>query len=50
MCIEQKLDVCLVFDSNFDEDTVMENELILIQSVLPVLLQDIITQTEINKE
>lgn len=50
MCIEQKLDVCFVFDSNFDEDTIMENELVLIQSVLPELLQDILIQVEMNKE
>jgi hypothetical protein len=50
MRIEQKLDVCLVFDSNFDEDTIMKNELVLIQSVLPELMQDIMIQADIDKE
>ncbi|MCP5245556.1 MAG: hypothetical protein H6937_06240 [Burkholderiales bacterium] len=50
MSIEHDLDVSLTFDSNYDEDTIMENELVLIQSILPELLQDIMIQTEINKE
>ncbi len=50
MRIEQKLDVCLVFDPNFDEDTIMKNELVLIQSVLPELMHDIMIQVEIDKE
>lgn len=50
MSIKHDLDVCVVFDSNFHKDSIMEKELILIQSILPELLQEIIIQTEINKE
>jgi len=50
MRIEHDLDVSLTFDSNYDDDTVMENELVLIQSVLPELMQDIMIQDENDKE
>lgn len=50
MRIEPHLDVCVVFDSSFQEKSIMEKELALIQSILPELLQEIMIQTEINKE
>lgn len=50
MSIKHDLDVCIVFDSSFNEDTILEKELVLIQSILPELLQEIIAQAEVNKE
>ena len=50
MSIEHDLDVCIVFDSSFNEDTILEKELVLIQSILPELLQEIIAQAEVNEE
>jgi hypothetical protein len=48
--IEHDLDVCVVFNSSFQEESIMEKELVLIQSILPQLLQEIMIQTEFNKE
>lgn len=50
MSIEHDLDVSIVLDSGFEEDTIMEKELVLIRSILPEILQEIMIQTEINKE
>jgi len=50
MCIEDDLHVSIIFDSSFQEDIIMEEELLLIRTILPEILQDIITETEINKE
>ena len=50
MSIEHDLDVCIVFDSSFNEDTILEKELVLIQSILPEVLKEILIQAEINKE
>ena len=48
MSIEQDLEVSIVFDSGFQEDDIMEKELILIKSILPEILQEIMIET--NKE
>lgn len=50
MSIKQDLFVSIVLDSGFHEDHIMEEELVLIRSILPELLQEILIQTEINKE
>jgi len=50
MSIEQDLEVSIVIDSSFQEDDIMEKELVLIKSILPEILQEIMIQTEINKE
>lgn len=50
MRIKHDLDVSVVFDSDFHEDSMMEKELVLIQSILPEVLQEIIVQAEANKE
>ena len=50
MSIEDDCHVSIIFDSSFHEAIIMEKELFLIRSNLPEILQDIITETEINKE
>jgi hypothetical protein len=50
MCIEDDLHVSIIFDSSFHEDIIMEEELFLIRSILPEILQEIIAETESNKE
>mgnify|MGYP000902565026 CR=1 FL=1 len=50
MSIEQDLEVSIVIDSSFQEDDIMEKELVLIKSILPEIMQEIMIQTEINKE
>lgn len=50
MSIKQDLSVSIVLDSSFLENNIMEEELVLIRSILPELLQEILIQTEINKE
>lgn len=50
MSIKQDLSVSIVLDSGFYEDNIMEEELVLIRSILPELLQEILIQSEINKE
>jgi len=50
MSIEQEFEVLIDYDSNFQQEDVMEKELILIKSVLPEILQEIMIQSEINKE
>lgn len=50
MSIEHEFEVSIVYDSNFQSESVMEKELILIKSILPEVLQEIMIQSEINKE
>lgn len=50
MSIEQELEVSIDYDSNFQQESVMEKELTLIKSILPEVLQEIMVQSEINKE
>lgn len=50
MSIKQDLSVSIVLDSSFHEDNILEDELVLIRSILPELLQEILIQSEINKE
>lgn len=50
MSIKQDLSVFIVLDSSFQEENIMEEELVLIRSILPELLQEVLIQTEINKE
>lgn len=50
MSIKNDLTVSVIFDSSFHEDIIMEDELFLIRTILPELLQEIVTETEINKE
>lgn len=50
MSIEQDLEISIVFDDDFQQDDIMEKELILIKSILPEILQEIMIQSEINKE
>lgn len=49
MSIEQEFEVSISYDSNFLQEDVTEKELILIKSILPEILQEIMIQTEINK-
>lgn len=50
MSIEQEFEVSIDYDSNFQQEDVMEKELTLIKSILPEILQEIMIQSEINKE
>ena len=50
MSIEQEFEVSIDYDSNFQQESVMEKELTLIKSILPEVLQEIMIQSEINKE
>lgn len=50
MSIEDDLNVFIVLDSSFKEDIILEKELVLIQSILPEILQEIMIQSEMNKE
>ena len=50
MSIEQEFEVSISCDSNFLQEDVTEKELILIKSILPEILQEIMIQSEINKE
>lgn len=50
MSIKQDLSVSIVLDSSFHEDHILEEELVLIRSILLELLQEILIQAEINKE
>ncbi len=50
MCIKNDLTVSIIFDPSFNEDIIMENELSLIRSMLPEILQEISIETETNKE
>ena len=50
MSIEQEFEVSIDYDSNFQQENVTETELILIKSILPEILQEIMIQSEINKE
>lgn len=50
MSIEQEFEVSIDYDSNFQQESVMEKELTLIKSILPEVLQEIMVQSEINKE
>lgn len=50
MSIEQEFEVSIDYDSNFQQEDVTEKELILIKSILPEILQEIMIQSEINKE
>ncbi|MBL8499327.1 MAG: hypothetical protein JNL77_01885 [Nitrosomonas sp.] len=50
MSIEQEFEVSIDYDSSFQQEDVMEKELTLIKSILPEILQEIMIQSEINKE
>ena len=50
MSVKNDLTVSIIFDSSFHEDIIMEDELFLIRTILPEILQEVIIETEINKE
>ena len=45
-----KLGISISFNPDLQEQSVLEGELILIQSILPEVLKEILIQAEINKE
>ncbi len=50
MSIKHDLNVSIIFDPSFHNDIIMETELTLIRSILPEILQEVIVQTELDKE
>lgn len=50
MRIENDISFSIILESDFHEDIITEQELVLIQSILPEVLEEIIAQAEANKE
>lgn len=48
--VEPDVEVSIVFDLHFCEDSLTERELILIRSILPEVFKEITFQAEPNKE
>lgn len=44
------LEISIFFNPDLQEQSILEGELILIQSILPEVLKEILIQAEINKE